>query len=138
MVDRPLLDDDRAGHSELLQRADTSAVAAAFVNTLKSVLGTGLLAMPWAFHVLRHHVGFAVTLCLVLGAWSCYTMLLLYRCMVLAWPVTGGYGELVHAALGPRGGTLCSLNLVVHQVMCVAAYLVFICLLYTSPSPRDS
>ena len=102
------------------------ALAAALINTLKSVLGTGLLAMPWAFLQLRDHLSTAVVMCGLLGVWSCYTMLLLYKCVVLAWPVTGGYGTLVLAALGSSGGVLCAANLVLHQVLCTASYLVFI------------
>ena len=100
---------------------------AALLNTLKSVFGTGLLALPWAFLQLQQSnmLSIAIGLATLLGAWSFYTMLLIFKCTVLAWPA-GGYGELVTRALGGRGGMLCSANLVLHQVMCVAAYLVFI------------
>jgi amino acid permease len=103
----------------------STAFRVALVNTLKSVVGTGLLAMPWAFVQLQS-MPLAAVLCILIGAWNCYTMSLLHRCIVLAWPVTGGYGDLVTAALGPLGGWLCSVNLFVHQIACVAAYLVFI------------
>lgn len=53
-------------------------------------------------------------------------MLLLYKCTVLAWPVTKGYSELVDTALGSIGGTVCTFNFVVNQIMFVATYLVFI------------
>ena len=101
---------------------------AALTNTLKSVFGTGLLAMPWAFAELEKEgmLPHAIMICILLGVWSFYTMYLIYRCAALAWPVEAGYGELVTAALGQNGGIICSINLVLHQVMCVAAYLVFI------------
>ena len=103
-----------------------SAVAAALINTLKSVLGTGLLAMPWAFLQLRTHLEMAIILCIILGVWCCYTMVLIHECAVLAWPAARGYTELVVTALGWRGGVLCAVNLVTHQILCVASYLVFV------------
>ena len=96
------------------------------VNTLKSVLGTGLLAMPWALLQLRSHLSIAISLCVLLGLWSCYTMALLHDCTVLAWPAARGYSELVTTALGPPGGVVCAVNLVLHQILCTASYLVFI------------
>ena len=69
-----------------------SAVAAALINTLKSVLGTGLLAMPWAFLQLRTHLEMAIILCIILGVWCCYTMVLIHECAVLAWPAARTVG----------------------------------------------
>ena len=110
----------------LVTVAPRRAIFWAMVNTLKSVLGTGLLAMPWAFLQMSSHLLGAMTLCTLLGVWSCYTMLLLYESAVLAWPAASGYSELVNTALGSSGGLLCAINLVLHQVLCVASYLVFI------------
>ena len=82
--------------------------------------------MPWAMLQLREHLALALTMCVLLGLWSCYTMVLLYDCVVLAWPEAHGYSELVVKALGAPGGVLCAVNLVLHQILCVAAYLVFV------------
>ena len=84
------------------------------------------MAMPWAMLQLREHLALALTMCVLLGLWSCYTMVLLYDCVVLAWPEAHGYSELVVKALGAPGGVLCAVNLVLHQILCVAAYLVFV------------
>ena len=91
------------------------AFLSALVNTCKSVFGTGLLAMPFAFVTLRD-LPFGCALCVLLGMWSCYTMLLIYKSTLLAWPMksAAGYGALAQAALGDTGRILCSSNLVLY------------------------
>lgn len=118
-----------ASSSDAAGTVFTSAFFSALINSIKSVFGTGLLALPFAFVQLgRDQMATACVVCAVIGAWSAYTMLLIYKCAVLAWPIhhPPGYATLVQAALGGTGSMLCSINLVIHQVMVVATYLVFI------------
>ena len=85
----------------------TSAFFAAVVNSLKSILGTGTLALPWAFYQLRLLPAYtAPGIAAAIGAWEMNTMFLMFRCMVLASSGTkeadGGYGGL--ARYGGYGG----------------------------------
>ena len=106
-----------------------SAFAPALVITLKSILGTGLLATPHEFASVGLTAGLVLTT--VVGTWSCYTMHLIAQCALLA-NATGDttvttFGELVAHALGPGvGAVLGTANLVLHQLLCCAAYLVFV------------
>ena len=82
------------------------------------------------------HVGLSVGvgLTVLVGAWCVYTMHLIAHCTMLANASASSsstaiatYGELVTMALGPTvGATLGTANLVLHQLLCCAAYLVFI------------
>ena len=124
MAREPLL-----GTADELKPELLSAFAPALVNTLKSILGTGLLAIPHEFAGVGITAGLVLTA--VVGTWSCYTMHLIAHCTLLA-NATGGtavttFGELVALALGPRtGAVLGTSNLVLHQLLCCAAYLVFV------------
>jgi len=130
MAREPLLGDAEDSRPELL-----SAFAPALVNTLKSILGTGLLAIPHEFARVGIPAGLVLTA--VVGTWSCYTMHLIAHCTLLTTgagklpspgraPVTT-FGELVALALGRRtGAVLGTSNLVLHQLLCCAAYMVFV------------
>ena len=130
MAREPLLGDAEDLRPELL-----SAFAPALVNTLKSILGTGLLAIPHEFARVGIPAGLVLTA--VVGTWSCYTMHLIAHCTLLTTgagklpspgraPVTT-FGELVALALGRRtGAVLGTSNLVLHQLLCCAAYMVFV------------
>ena len=117
MAREPLLGAAEDSRPELL-----SAFAPALVNTLKSILGTGLLAIPHEFARVGVPAGLVLTA--VVGTWSCYTMHLIAHCTLLT---TGNaspgraavttFGELVALALGRRtGAVLGTSNLVLHQV----------------------
>jgi len=124
MAREPLL-----GTADELKPELLSAFAPALVNTLKSILGTGLLAIPHEFAGVGITAGLVLTA--VVGTWSCYTMHLIAHCTLLA-NATGSttvttFGELVALALGPRtGAVLGTSNLVLHQLLCCAAYMVFV------------
>ena len=100
----------------------------ALLNTLKAVFGTGLLAMPSGFVSVGMMSGFVITG--VLGAWCVYAMVLIAESVKLADAnahQANTFGELVTAALGgTAGAVLGSANLVLHQLLCCAAYLVFL------------
>ena len=96
--------------------------AAALSNQLKSVFGTGLLAMPYAMLTVGVPVG--VLLTIIVGVWAIYTMHLLARCTILA--DGPPYSELVRMAFGDTCGRLVTANLMLHQIAVCAAYLVFI------------
>lgn len=107
--------------------AHPSPFYAALANQLRSVFGTGLLAMPFA--VKRVGVPAALVLTLVIGVWSTYTM------QLLAWSVcllenrrsrAPSYEQLVSAAFGKLLGRACTANLVLSQIATCSAYLVFI------------
>ena len=109
MAREPLLGDAEDLRPELL-----SAFAPALVNTLKSILGTGLLAIPHEFARVGIPAGLVLTA--VIGTWSCYTMHLIAHCTLLTTgagklpspgraPVTT-FGELVALALGRRTGAV--------------------------------
>ena len=99
MAREPLLGDAEDSTPELL-----SAFAPALVNTLKSILGTGLLAIPHEFARVGVPAGLVLTA--VVGTWSCYTMHLIAHCTLLttgnASPGSAAvttFGELVALAL---------------------------------------
>jgi amino acid permease len=124
MAREPLL-----GAADELKPELLSVFAPALFNTLKSILGTGLLAIPHEFAGVGITAGLVLTA--VVGTWSCYTMHLIAHCTLLA-NATGGtavatFGELVGRALGPRtGAVLGTSNLVLHQLLACAAYMVFV------------
>ena len=104
-----------------------SAVRAAYINSVKSVFGTGLLALPSAILAVGAPAGCLLTaLC---GIWSIYTMQLLAWCVdaaVAAGVTPKSYGELCLHSLGRTGGLLSAGNMLVSQLACCATYLVFI------------
>ena len=124
--EEPLLTGDASVNEEDQQPAFSSALC----NQLKSVFGTGLLAMPWA--VMQVGAPLALLLMAVVGFAAVYTM------QLLAWSAdlrglhgkqkaaTLTYAELVREAFGVMGGRLNAANLVLHQLAVCAAYLVFI------------
>jgi len=104
------------------------AFTPALFNCFKAVFGTGLLAMPFGFV----HLGIlrATIITGIMGAWAIYTMYLISECVQLANAAGHNvttFGGLVTSALGvTAGAVLGSANLVLHQLFCCAAYLVFI------------
>lgn len=95
---------------------------AALINMAKAVFGTGVLALPWAFARVGATTGCVLTCCI--GAWNTYTMALIGRC-ALAVPAAANYEALVRHTLGPACGFIAAANLVLHQVLVCASYLVF-------------
>ena len=103
---------------------DWSSTSSAYLNTFKSILGTGLLAMPAAF--LSVGIPCGCLLASICGAWSIYTMQLIAWCVDAAPTRPASYAELVVAAMGESVGVLSTVNLLVNQIVCCATYLVFI------------
>eukprot|EP00966_Prymnesium_polylepis_P229554 5311646-Prymnesium_polylepis.1 len=105
----------------------SSSFHAGLINQFKSVFGTGLLAMPYA--MLTVGVPCGVLLTVLIGAWAIYTMQLLAWCTIMVDRYRGSatpYSELVTMAFGGVVGQLSTANLVLHQIACCSAYLVFI------------
>ena len=96
--------------------------AAALSNQLKSVFGTGLLAMPYA--ILTVGVPAGVLLTIFVGVLSIYTMHLLACCTIIA--DGPPYSELVRRAFGDTVGHLVTAKLMLHQIAVCAAYFVFV------------
>jgi proton-coupled amino acid transporter len=100
----------------------TGNFAGAFSSTFKSVFGTGVLAFPYAVKsagLLYSLIG-TVIICI----WSFYTAHLISRCAHLC-PSARSFDDVCEAAFGRAGQWIGGVNLVLHQILVAAAYLVF-------------
>jgi len=92
-------------------------------NSMKSVFGSGILAMPYAFALTG--MSTSLQLCVILAVWSFYTTSLIARCAENV-PSALTYDDVAEAALGRMGRWVGAVNLVLHQVLVCVAYFEFI------------
>lgn len=93
-----------------------------FTNTLKSVFGTGVLAMPFAFAKVGIYPGLLATT--VICCWSFYTCSLIAQCCSVV-PGARTYDDIAEQTLGRFGKTLGTVNIFLNQMLCCVAYNVF-------------
>lgn len=99
-----------------------ASFASAFTNTFKSILGTGVLTMPFAFAATGMYPAIALTI--LFAVWSFYTSELIARCTDRV-PSAMTYDDIAEAAFGGVGRWIGAINLVVNQLLTCCAYLVF-------------
>jgi len=101
------------------RRATTFSV---FTNTMKSVFGTGILAMPFAFSQVGIYTGIVATT--VMCCWSFYTSLLIAQCCSRV-PTARTYGDIAAATLGCFGSVLGKMNILLNSCLACVAYAIF-------------
>jgi amino acid permease len=105
------------------RRAKATAKAwGVFTNTLKSVFGTGVLAMPFAFSKVGIYPGLLATF--VICSWSFYTAGLIAQCCSMV-PAARTYDDIAEVTLGRFGKTLGTVNILLNSMLCCVAYTVF-------------
>lgn len=99
-----------------------ASFASTFNNALKSLLGSGLLTMPYAFSATGMYPGILLTT--VFAVWSFYTSALIAKCTQRV-PSAITYDDVAEAAFGRAGRWLGAFILVLNQLNTCSAYLVF-------------
>lgn len=105
---------------------ETSSISAVFANTLKSVFGTGVLTMPYAFAQSGIIPGVAMTL--VIAAWSFYTQNLIAQCCykVSRSRDVRTYDDIAEFTLGRFGKTIGTINIFLNQILVTVSYVIFV------------
>lgn len=112
-----------AGSSPSPRRSRARAtVSGVFTNTLKSVFGTGVLAMPYAFAKVGIYPGLLATTAICL--WSFYTCNLIAQCKTMV-PRARTYDDIAEATLGRFGRVLGTVNMFLNQILVCVSYTIF-------------
>jgi len=96
---------------------------AALVNTIKAIVGTGVLTLPYAMRVAGILQGLSAFFLVFL--YCTYTMWLISECFKIK-PNISTYDQLCQTALGMTGRIIGSINIILLETLVGAGYLVFV------------
>jgi len=108
--------------AEVYPKGEGSAYTAT-VNTVKAIVGTGILTLPYAMKC-SGLVNGLIAFCSV-GLYSTYSMWLISECFRLK-PHVSTYEQLCETALGSFGRIIGAINIILLEVLVGAGYLVFV------------
>jgi proton-coupled amino acid transporter len=104
-------------------------------NTIRAALGSGLLAVPFAFYS-TGNIYVVVASTILITMWGCYNQLLVAECASNARKYLRvdceTFGDVCSLYLGPVGAVVGSFNVILNAVAASATYLVFIALMVQS------
>ena len=109
--------DDGGGNA-----AGTAGFCSAFLNTIKSIVGSGILVMPYSF--MKTGVDNSVVMLLAIGVWSFYLQCLIGECARRT-KAKSFDGMMAHV-LGRPGRIIGAINVIIHQLLVCCAYLIFV------------
>jgi len=120
-VEYHYLMDTAAGGAKGPKRDGTTYTT--MVNTIKSIVGTGVLTLPYAMKsagLVPGLIAFAVV-----GLYTMYSMWLISESFYMK-PNVSTYGQLCESALGTAGRIIGGVNIVILEILVGAGYLVFV------------